>query len=108
MKLSYQDIWISEIIRYEIKYSFVSLLYVLCKTKFDILLILRSSSKLANQEVKKWDICGKNDTVKDNSLIWDKWSLIGDTWKKLNLFLKISFSKFELYRSSNIEKKSKY
>ena len=75
----------------KLKYSFVSLLYVLCKTKFDILLILRSSSKLANQEMKKWDICERTILWKIIHWFGKKWSLIGDTWKKLFLFLKFDF-----------------
>ena len=57
---------------------FFSLLYVLCKTKFDILLILRSSSKLANQEMKKWDIC-------ERTILWKiiHWFGKNEVWSKI-------------------------
>ena len=45
-------------------------------------------------QIKKW----KNETFAERTILWKiihwfgiKWSLIGDTWKKLNLFLKFHF-----------------
>ena len=92
MKLSYQDIWISEIIRYEIKYSFF-FHYCMFFVKLNLIYFWywEVHQSLQIKKWKKWDICERTILWKIIHWFGKKWSLIEDTWKKLYLFKKFDF-----------------
>ena len=107
-KLSYQDISISEIIRHEIKYS-LFFHYCMFFVKLNLIYFWYWEVHQSLQ-IKKWKIWDISErTILLNIFHWfGKMKFDRRYVNKIISISKIWISKFELCRSSNNEKKSKY